>query len=274
MSDPTVVDSALYYAQTYDVSVSDWPREIDFYRQLARQASSRGRATLELACGTGRVALRIARTGAEVVGLDRSVAMLDVARKKSSGQPTLKLVEGDMRHFELNQTFGPILMPGHSFQNLLTPEDQIACLRSINRHLVPGGLLVIHLDHQDLDWLGELMGDRGNVFEPRGDFVHPQTGRTVKVWQSWSYERSTQTAVLKTRWEEVDDREKVVGWVERGPIEIHCVFRFEMEHLLALAGYQLEAIYGDFFEGELTDASEEMIFVATRPDFDREGNNA
>jgi hypothetical protein len=55
---------------------------------------------------------------------------------------------------------------------------------------------------------------------------------------------------------------KVVDRWERGPTRLHCVFRFEMEHLLARAGFALDALYGDFLRGGLTDRSAEMVWVA------------
>jgi SAM-dependent methyltransferase len=253
-----------FYAQTYDVSVPDWPGEIDFYRELATEAHSHGRSVLEVACGTGRVAVPLAREGVEVVGLDLSSAMLEVAREKSVDMGTLRWVQGDMRSFELGEAFGLVIIPGHSFQNLVTAADQIACLESIRRHLVPGGLLVVHLDHQDVSWLGDLRRDRGGVFEMAGQFSHPTTGRPVRTLQAWSYEPSTQTATGQTVWEEIGANGEVVDRWESGPLRFHCVFRFEMEHLLALTGFEVEAVYGDFFRKELTDESEGMIWVARK----------
>ena len=66
-------------AQFYDALVPDWPDELDFYRELAAQATAAGHDVLEIACGTGRVAIRLAEAGAQVTGLDRSVALLDGA---------------------------------------------------------------------------------------------------------------------------------------------------------------------------------------------------
>ena len=77
-------------AELYDASVPNWPGEIDFYQDLAAEATAKGGAVLEVACGTGRVAVRLAHSGARVVGLDRSVAMLDVARQKSRGMPRMR----------------------------------------------------------------------------------------------------------------------------------------------------------------------------------------
>jgi ubiquinone/menaquinone biosynthesis C-methylase UbiE len=166
-----------FYAETYDTVVPDWHGEVDFYRGLAAEAHAVGQAVLEVACGTGRVAIRLAREGFEVTGFDLSSAMLDDAREKSAGMSNLHWVQGDMRSFELGETFGLVIIPGHSFQNILTATDQFACLESIRRHLVPGGLLVVHLDHPEIDWLGGLTGDQGGVFETKGQFTHPRSGR-------------------------------------------------------------------------------------------------
>lgn len=253
-----------FYARTYDASVSDWPGEIDFYRELAAEARANGQAVLEVACGTGRVAIPLARDGVEVVGLDLSLAMLNVAREKSAGMCNARWVQGDMRSFELGRTFGMVIIPGHSFQNILAEADQVACLKSIGRHLGPGGTLVVHLDHLDVRWLGELRGDRGDVFEPAESFPHPKTGRQIRTSRAWSYELATQTAISQTVWEEIDADGEISDRWESGPLRFHCVFRFEMEHLLARAGFAVRAVYGDFFRGELRDGSSEMIWVARR----------
>lgn len=254
-----------HVAELYDVSVPDWPGEIDFYQALGRQATAQGAAVLEIACGTGRVALRLAQDGVRLTGIDLSPAMLDIARQKSAGMPNVRWLEADMRSFELGETFGLVIIPGHSFQFMLTPEDQLACLQCIRRHLAPHGLLVVHLDHMDVGWLGDLRGEKGGVFEPQPEVEHPRTGRAVRTHRAWTYEPSTQTASVVTVTEELDARGQAVQRRERGPVAQHCVFRFEMEHLLARAGFQVEAVYGDFFRGELQDDSSEMIWVARVP---------
>jgi len=253
-----------FYAQTYDASVGDWSGEIDFYKELAAKAHQNGRAVLELACGTGRVAIRLALAGVQVVGLDTSSAMLEVAREKSAGMSNIRWVQHDMRAFDLGEIFGLVVIPGHAFQNLVTASHQIDCLRSVERHLSPDGTLVVHLDHQNIGWLGDLTRDRGGAFEAAEQFCHPKTGRLVRTSRAWSYEPSTQTAIAQTVWEEIDADGQVVDRWESGPIRLHCVFRFEMQHLLALTGFKVEAVYGDFFRGELTDESEEMIWVAKK----------
>jgi SAM-dependent methyltransferase len=251
-----------FYARTYDVSVPDWPGEIDFYQTLADEARRDGENVLEIACGTGRIAVRLARSGVNVLGLDRAPNMLSVAREKSVDLPNMRWVQADMRSFDLGEQFGLAFIAGHSFQNLNTPEDQVACLECIQRHLKPGGRLVVHLDHQDLAWLGGLTGEKGGVFEFTRQFHHPDSGCLVRASKAWWVEPSTQSALVQTAWEELDENGQVTRLWKTLPIRLHCLFRFEMAHLLARTGFAVEALYGDFYRHPLDDKSDSMIWVA------------
>ena len=197
------------------------------------------------------------------MGLDLSEAMLGVAREKSAGLDHIRWVQDDMRSFDLGETFGLIIIPGHSFQNLLTAADQAACLESIRRHLDTGGTLVVHLDHPERDWLGGLTSDQGGIFEESQRFTHPRTGREVRTLQAWWYEPATQTALSHKVWEELGPDGKVVDRLDRGAIRLHVVYPFEMEHLLARAGFEVAALYGDFLGHRFEDGSSEMVWVAS-----------
>jgi SAM-dependent methyltransferase len=258
-TDPRVAE---FYAQTYDESVPDWPGEIAFYQALVSDVKGRGQALLEIACGTGRVAIRLAQIGVDTVGLDLSLNMLEVARQKSKGIKNVKWVQADMCAFDLGKTFGLVIIPGHAFQNLTTPEEQVACLDCIYRHLDPGGILAVHLDHQDMRWLGGLVTDKGGIFEPAEQFQHARTGRQIRALRAWSYEPATQTATCTTAWEAIGADGQVVDTWKTEPIRLHCVFRFEMVHLLARVGFILDDVYGDFFRNPLEDKSANMIWVA------------
>jgi SAM-dependent methyltransferase len=256
--------AAALYADLYDASGVGWPGELDFYRALAAAATARGEAVLEVACGTGRVALALARAGDRVTGFDRSPEMLRVARAKTGASPNPRWIEADMRTVALGEAFGLILVPAHAFQSLLTPDEQVACLENLWRHLTPGGTLVVHLDHQDLDWLGTLPPTGPGMYEDDGEVVHPHTGRRIRRSFAWSYERASQTATLVLAWEEVwPDGNARARW-DLGPTPLHCVFRFEMDHLLARTGFAARNVYGDFFGRALADDSAEMVWVARK----------
>ncbi len=237
-------------------------RELNFYLELALEAARAGAEVLEIGCGTGRIALRSAQADVRVVGLDLSPSMLALAREKSGNLDGARWIEGDMRSFDLGRQFPLILIPGHSFLHLLTAEDQLASLRCILRHLRPAGRLMIHLDHQDYVWLGGLRGRAGGRFKLAGQVEEIGTGRLVRRARAWSFEPATQTAISRSRWEILEADGTHRETLEGTPVRLHCLFPFEMEHLLARLGMAAEAVHGDFQRGELSDNSSEMIWVA------------
>lgn len=258
-----------FYAEIYDTWMSDWPGEIDFYRGLvAEEVQSKEGIILDVACGTGRIGLRLANEGTLVVGLDQSPEMLAIARQKSINTNCINWVEADMRSFALDKIFDLVMIPSHSFQNLNTAADQAACIECIWRHLKPGGLLMVHLDHmnaENMRWLGEISGEGRGRFEDEEPFKHPKTGSLIKTSIAWSYEPASQTATKQTIWEEIGVEGQSIKRWESGAVHLHCVFRFEMEHLLKRAGFEVERVYGDFNRQELRDDSPHMIWLARKP---------
>ncbi|MBU0492807.1 MAG: hypothetical protein KKB13_13240, partial [Chloroflexi bacterium] len=67
-----------------------------------------------------------------------------------------------------------------------------------------------------------------------------------------------------TAWEEIGADGQVIDRWERESIPLHSIFPFEMEHLLARAGFEIDAVYGDFFRQEFRDDSTNMIWIARR----------
>jgi SAM-dependent methyltransferase len=255
------LDAEQLNAQLYEVFVPDWPGEIDFYRSFTRPIAARDGAVLEVACGTGRVTRELARDDVRLIGVDASTPMLEVARENSRDLTNVRFVEGDMRTFDLGETFALIIVPGHSFQFMLTTEDQLACLANLKRHLASDGTLILHVDHQSVEWLGSLLAGQGGIFETGEEYLHPVTGRRYRPARAWTYAPATQTATAHTIWEELDGASAVIRRWERDPVPLHCLFRFEMEHLLARAGFEVQALYGDFLRHPLTDESADMIWV-------------
>jgi SAM-dependent methyltransferase len=112
---------------------------VAFYASLAQQT---GGPVLEIACGTGRVAIPIARQGFAVTGLDVVPAMLVRARFKAeaAGLP-VRWIEGDARSFDLgSERFRLIFLTGNAFQALLTNTDQEGLLGRVRAHLHDEGL--------------------------------------------------------------------------------------------------------------------------------------
>ena len=108
-----------------------------------------GGAALELAVGTGRVAIPLAEAGVPVTGIELSRPMIDRLRTKADAT-TLPVVVGDMAEARAPGTFQLVYLVYNTISNLLTQAEQVACFRNAARHLAPGGRFVIEL------WVPEL----------------------------------------------------------------------------------------------------------------------
>lgn len=253
-----------YNAAAYDAQAEGIPGDVEFYTRLALEAHGSGHPVLELACGTGRVTIPVAREGVRVVGLDRSPAMLGRAREKGAGLENVRWVEGNMREFHLEERFGLVFIPYRSFLHLLTVEDQFSCLRCIHRHLAAGGRLALNIFNPDIAMMGRwLSGQRGGLHR-RGDrYTHPESGNEVARWETRQYRPASQEVESTFLDEELDDHGMVTSRIYNG-LRLRYVFRYEMEHLFARTGFDVESLYGDLFGAEFVDASSEMVWVARK----------
>src|SRR5688572_7079240 len=138
------------YAPFYDWENARTLGRVDvaFWTRVARQA--RGRV-LELGCGTGRVTIPLARSGAAVVGLDRSPEMLARAVRRAAavsgrGRRRVRFVHGDIRSLPFaTGAFPAVIAPYGVLQSLLRDRDLDAALRAVSRVLRAGGLFGIDL---------------------------------------------------------------------------------------------------------------------------------
>lgn len=115
---------------------------------LVRKAAEEGAPVCELACGTGRLTIPLAEHGFEVVGMDLSETLIEIANNKLKGLPAevaqkARFVQGDLRQFDLGQRFPFIFIFFGGFGHLTEPEDHRSSLNCIREHLEPNGLLEI-----------------------------------------------------------------------------------------------------------------------------------
>jgi len=255
---PYQADKAV--AETYDARVGQkWDDcDLAFYLGLAEECAG---AVLELACGTGRVLLPLARAGYEVRGVDLSPHMLGVARRKLEAEPPevqarIELIEGDMCRFRVRRRFPLILIPFRSFQSLLKRSQQRDCLKCCREHLEPDGRLVIDVFNPRLSRLAQ-----GAVEEAPVEVVGPD-GIRLQFSAFTSFDQATQTLSSLNRTEAfgVDGP----ALLHEGELRLRYFFRFEMEWMLEARGFEVEALYGDFERNEFAADSPEMIFVARK----------
>lgn len=134
---------ALLYDWHCDRRLKSQTRDVPFFSHiLCRYVLPHGRVTV-LGCGTGRVAIPLARAGWRVTGIDISPGRLALARAKASGTGAPEWQLGDMRDFAAEPRQDAVLVPYSAFLLLQTDADRLACLRSIRGALKPGSVAII-----------------------------------------------------------------------------------------------------------------------------------
>jgi SAM-dependent methyltransferase len=239
---------ARYYDGTY---ASLRGSDIDFYLRLAGET---GGPVLEIGCGTGRVLLPIARAGFECVGLDCSPAMLDVLRSKVP-PPGLRLVTATMQDFDLgSERFALVFSAFRPLQHLYSVDDQLACLACVRRALAPEGRFAFDVFVPDLARTAveeEPEHEENRFREGDDEIVRFATIRR---------DLATQIMDVTMRLERRRDGAAVGEEFER--FRMRWYHRFELEHLLARAGFEIAALYGGFDRGPYDHVSGEAVIVA------------
>ncbi|MBN1591829.1 MAG: class I SAM-dependent methyltransferase [Candidatus Coatesbacteria bacterium] len=236
--------------------------DLDFYVEAARLSHGR---VLELGCGTGRILIPIAAAGFDIVGLDISESMLGACKSKLQAQPPevrerISLILGDMTAFDLEGQFGLITTPFRSFQHLISVQAQLACLNCVRRHLAPGGRFILELFQTyprrmyDTIYMKEV--------EDTPEFEMPDGRRLRRTNRTKAFHRTEQFNEVEIIYYCTHPDGRTERFVQAFPFRYF--FRYEVEHLLVRAGFDIIDLFGNFDKSPLTDDSPEMIFVAEK----------
>lgn len=251
--------TALYY----DSLVTE-TGDIDFYLCEARKTPG---PVLELGCGTGRVLVAIANAGIEVYGLDISESMLQIARTKfsrtNSGEAgSVVLLRADMRQFKIAERFSLVIIPFRSFQYLLNPSDQRMALDCIHRHMKNGGKLIFNIcQPKAREFASDLAPDRSPM-KLLARVPLPGGKTILRVWNSQSISPDEQRIEYELRFEEMSPDGRLICRHNMFS-QMRYTGRYEMEHLLELAGFKVEKLYGGFNK-ERYQYGREMVFIAEK----------
>lgn len=252
------VDPYLAFVGFYN----DWSLEMEgdkeFYASLAVES---GGPVVELGVGTGRVAIAVARAGVDVIGVDVSEAMMAEGKKRAADAGVadrITWIAGDMRDFVADPPVRLVTIPFRSFLHMTTTEDQLRALGNAFRSLVPGGRLALNVFIPDPAIIVQQHGTK--TFQD--EFVD-DAGRRCEMYSLPRYEVATQLVHLKAICD-VYEGDGLVDTVE-ADLEVRMVYRYEMEHLLARAGFEIEEEYGWFDRRPLHADGRELVVVARRP---------
>lgn len=245
------------FARYYDADYGAIDEDVPFYRELARGCGGR---VLEVMCGSGRLLVPLAQAGLRVAGIDISGAMLARARERLRAAGLLErveLTEGDICACAPPGPFGLAIVAVNSFMHLLTVEAQLAALGQIREALRPGGTLALDLFNPDVARLAEQNG----ALALDKLFTLPGGGR-VQKFVSQQPDLAAQINHVTFLYDELDS----AGHVTRSvlPFGMRWLYRFELEHLLARAGFALERVYGSYELDEYQSNSDLILAVARK----------
>ena len=221
------------WAPVYDRWGQGMPNDVEHYVRLAREADG---PIVELAVGTGRVAIPIAReTGKRVIGIDSSTEMLALARERADGLP-LELRVADMRELALDEPTDLIICPGRSLLHLRGWHDKRTVFERVAKNLRQGGRFAFNafafshgvaaqLDGQTIDRDGIVHRLTYAPADNRIDITR-EGAATLRLW--WA---------TKSEW----------------------------EGLIDVAGLEVEALYGGFDQEPYADDSNEMVWITRKP---------
>ena len=227
-------------APFYDPWSRSVTEDVDFY---VGRALASGGPIVELAVGTGRIAVPVARAGVDVIGVDSSPEMLAVAR--SAGEAAgvgdrLDLRLGDLRRPPVSERVPLVICPFRSLLHMETEAEKLRALEAARALLEPDGRFVF------------------DVFAPSRYDIEDTHDRWLER-EPGIFERAVSDEAARTLSLSV----RSAG--ETTTFELHWLSAPEWQRLLDEAGFEVEGLYG-WFDARPYGGEEDMIFVARRRD--------
>jgi SAM-dependent methyltransferase len=226
-------------AQRYDLVMGSYVSgdQLNFYR---RQVVCYGEPVLELACGSGRFTVPLAKEGIQITGIDISEAMLDLARWKASKEEVhIRFLQGDMRSFDLGEKFKFIFIPAQSLSHLHTREEVENCFSCVRRHLAEEGRLLIELFNSSVKMLARESGRR----YPVGQYTDPKGDAQVFVTEEVRYDSASQVNLIQWFFRNEGRTDEVML-----SLEMRQFFPQEIDALLWYNDFLIEHKYGNYNE--------------------------
>lgn len=236
------------YPEIYDAEYGSYQKDFNIFLHLKKEGTA-----LDLACGTGRLTIALAKMGLKLIGIDLSESMLELARNKSQGLPILYL-QGDIQDFHLSQKFDLITMAGNSFQALLTPFQQESMLQCVKKHLSTDGIFAFNTRN-----FREIELKTTDDFEFWHKFQDNQ-GNNVKVYGKQHYDAEHQIVTYTTK--RVWSTYKTVT-----TIRLRFNSYLEIFEMLTKSGFGIIDVYGDFNKNPFEGTSPAIIILCRHKNY-------
>ena len=229
----------------YDVLYNGYVEDLAY---IVETASSTDGPVIELACGTGRLAIPMASRGYRVIGVDIHEGMLALARYKAEQEKLdIAFYRQDCTKLDLDLKAPLIYMTGNSFQHFLMNDSQDAMFESVKRHLQPHG-------HFIFDTRNPILGELAEVYEHT---MQKKDGSAVRMeMEKEVYDPVTQILHCTTVIETVEKGE--VARVEKSSISLRYTYPQELLRLIEEHDFELVSLFGDWKKAAFSKDSTSM----------------
>jgi SAM-dependent methyltransferase len=210
----------------------------------------------------GGALVPLAAQGHAITGVDISPALLEIARGKLARRQfagQVALMEDDLRTFDLpDKNFRFAFCTSNTLMHLETQVDQLAVLRNAYRHLAEDGLLLIDLFNPDIPRLLAVNG----IQELADQWRDEETGADVYKWCVRTLDLAEQLQDTLFIYDEILPDGRVQRTANQ--FTLRFLWRGEAELMLQAAGYEVEAVWGDFDGSPYDGGSERLILLARK----------
>lgn len=239
------------FAAVYDLFMDNVPYDewADYVQHLLNQYGISGRLVLELGCGTGSMTGCLANRGFDMIGIDDSQEMLQLARDKNGEKQGILYLCQDMREFELYGTVSAVISVCDSMNYILSEEDLLQVFKLVNNYLDPGGVFIFDLDTEFA--YKEVLGEN-TIAENReeGSFI----------WENSYYEDEQINEVSLTLFIPEQDSEYYVKYEETHYRKAYALDT--VRRLIEEAGMEWVAVYDALTEKRPKKDSERVYIIA------------
>lgn len=238
-------------ARNYDLIYND-DVDLGFYIQEARKA---GGPVLEIACGTGRILLKLLSAGIPAEGLDLSGAMLEVLSAKAHAMGLAPAIhQADMKDFHLGKRFNLIIVPYRSFLHLKDDEERIRALKCFRDHLAEGGRLILHIYRFSEDERMNRHGD-GPIGE---EIMEAGDGSQYVIRWYLGFDRSSETGHYRIELITANGEDDIFE------MDLHPVSIERLSGLLKRCGFGRVEYRSAFDDGCVDEGTQEVLCHAER----------
>jgi SAM-dependent methyltransferase len=262
---PRDAETAAALARLYDVDLQEDPGDLDLYLALAART---GGPVLELAAGTGRVAIALAQAGHQVTAVDIDPAMLARLRARlealgsdeAEAAARVHVVEADLAGLKLpgGPRFGLVFVALNSLLQLGSRTAQRAAFVTMARHLARDGVGVVDVWLPAAHELARYDGRLGLEYV-RTD---PETGLLVAKTVSATHDPARDTVELTAVYEEGEQGQGARRWVRRDLLRL--VGADELREMALAAGLEIEIVAGSYDLEPLADHDDRVILLTRR----------